>query len=115
MKKLLLTFLFCMIGFAGTINANILHLECESDDNFGDYSVHFRLDIKNKTAESAIDVSKDFRKGELKVSEEKFSIFYHDSNVLPSHDEINRYTGKLISYLGEATLSYNCVQKSKKF
>ena len=117
MKKALLTFLFFMIGYSGIAKADILNLTCKLDSfqNLIDLKYFFEIDLKNKTAVMGNNEHSRTRNASVEISASWLVIRYFETDVYPTHDEINRYTGEMISHSGTKTSSFQCEEKSKKF
>ena len=117
MKKLLLTFLFFMIGYSGIAKADILNLTCKLDSfqNLIDLKYFFEIDLKNKTAVMGNNEHSRTRNASVEISASWLVIRYFETDVYPTHDEINRYTGEMISHSGTKPSSFQCEEKSKKF
>ena len=117
MKKLLLTVVFCMIGLSGVAKADILHLTCKMDSfqNLFDIKYFFEIDLKNKTAVMGNNEHSRTRNASVEISDSWLVIRYFETDVYPTHDEINRYTGEMVSHSGTRTSSFQCEEKSKKF
>ena len=117
MKKLLLTFLFFMIGYSGIAKADILNLTCKLDSfqNLIDLKYFFEIDLKNKTVVQGNNEHSRTRNARAEISDSWLVIRYFETDVYPTHAEINRYTGEMIAHYGSKKSSFRCEEKSRKF
>ena len=117
MKKLLLTFLFCMVGFSGVAKGDILHLTCKLDSfqNLIDLKYFFAINLKDKTVVQGNNEHSRTRNARAEISDSWLVIRYFETDVYPTHAEINRYTGEMIAHYGSKKSSFQCEEKSKKF
>ena len=106
-----------MIGYSGIAKADILNLTCKLDSfqNLIDLKYFFEIDLKNKTVVQGNNEHIRTRNARAEISDSWFVIRYFETDVYPTHDEINRYTGEMISHSGTKTSSFQCEEKSKKF
>ena len=91
MKKLLLTFIFFMIGYSGIAKADILNLTCKLDSfqNLIDLKYFFEIDLKNKTAVMGNNEHSRTRNASVEISASWLVIRYFETDVYPTHAEID--------------------------